>query len=104
MFLTTLVRSSIVTDSINHTLHARVTEVDEVVLPGRVPGYKSSDILLLPSSTSVGALPTSSECAINASCELLHFYVQLLPHDCDETHERSLVDVPEEHHKEHHLT
>ena len=47
MFLTTLVRSSIVTDctcTINHTLHACVTEVNAVVLPGRVPAYKSSDI------------------------------------------------------------
>ena len=29
-----------------------VTEVNAMILPGRVPGYKSSDIQLLPSSTT----------------------------------------------------
>lgn len=33
-------------------IHACVTEANAMVLPGRVPGYKSSDIQLLPSSTT----------------------------------------------------
>ena len=34
------------------SVHNHVTEANAMVLPGRVPGYKSSDIQLLPSSTT----------------------------------------------------
>ena len=35
-----------------YTVHACTTEANAMVLPGRVPEYKSSDIQLLPSSTT----------------------------------------------------
>ena len=39
-----------------HYLHVHVPDSNAILLPGRVPGYKSSDVKLLPSSTTKHAI------------------------------------------------
>ena len=64
-----------------------VTEANAMILPGRVPGYKSSDIQLLPSSTTKHevwelyqqAASVESMCPVSYST-FTSLWRQLLPH------------------------
>ena len=64
-----------------------VTEANVMILPGRVPGYKSSDIQLLPSSTTKRqvwelyqqAASVESMCPVSYST-FTSLWRQLLPH------------------------
>ena len=59
-------------------------EDNAILLPGRIPGYKRDDVILLPSSTTKMAVYSSWECFRCVSCwNLLFLYAafwqQLLP-------------------------
>ena len=82
-----------------------ITEVNVMILPDHVPGYKSSDIQLLPSSATKCQVwepyqQATSVDRINAPSELFHLYLPLVAasSSCggDEINELSMLDVPKE--------
>ena len=73
-----------------------------MLLPGRVPGYKDSDVKLLPSSTTkarhMGALPAGGSHQLDEGSGVLNIYPALAsasPIHCgDEAHERLMLGMP----------
>ena len=75
-----------------HVLPVNIIEANAMILPGRVPGYKRSDIQLLPSSTTKHKVwELYQQISGNEASVLLHFYLPLAaaPSSCgsDEAHE-----------------
>ena len=76
-----------------------------MVLPGRVPRYESSDVQLLPRSTtkqSLGVVPGGDNCELNVTCGLFNLYqvVERTPaiRCCDETDDRPLLGLSAQQH------
>ena len=77
----------------NHVYVIPVTEANATVLPGRVPGYKQSDIQLLPSSTTKHMWELYQQAAAVGSTRpacysmFTSLWQQLLPRGGHEAHE-----------------